>query len=306
MDLRQHHSDRMSTQAWMLFAAMSVIWGLPYLFIKVAVAEVSPATLVFARTTLALIVLLPLALHTGALRPALRHWRPRDLRSPGDGIPWLLLGHAETRISSALADPVGRSADHRRGHHGVPLGDRHNVAPVRVVGMVLGLVGVGALVGVDATGGHLDWLSVAEMLTVATWSMSPRSSLTGRRTRLLPLGTITVSILLVSVAYLPFGLPGLVAAWPLHRDRGFADSARPDLHRAGIHPVLPADRRRRSGTRGGHHVHQPCRRDHLGSSAPDNRPARRTTITPTTPIRTLRSLLLHHPFTPLSAAPTIL
>ena len=56
--VREHHQQRMSGEAWVLFAAMSLIWGLPYLFIKVAVAEVDPATLVFARTTLALIILL--------------------------------------------------------------------------------------------------------------------------------------------------------------------------------------------------------------------------------------------------------
>ena len=59
---RQHHGERMSGQAWVLFAAMSVIWGLPYLFIKVAVSEVNPATLVFARTALAALVLIPIAM----------------------------------------------------------------------------------------------------------------------------------------------------------------------------------------------------------------------------------------------------
>ena len=219
VDVRQHHSDRMSTQAWMLFAAMSVIWGLPYLFIKVAVAEVSPATLVFARTTLALIVLLPLALHTGALRPALRHWRPAAIFAVLEmGIPWLLLGHAETRISSALAGLLLAAVPIIGAAITAFLGDRHNVAPVRVVGMVLGLVGVGALVGVDATGGHLDWLSVAEMLTVATcYAVAP--IIIDRQENPAPaLGTITVSILLVSVAYLPFGLPGLIAAWPLQTE----------------------------------------------------------------------------------------
>ena len=38
----------MTRRALVLFALMSVIWGIPYLFIRVAVAEVTPATLVFA------------------------------------------------------------------------------------------------------------------------------------------------------------------------------------------------------------------------------------------------------------------
>lgn len=216
---RQHHSDRMSGQAWMLFAAMSVIWGLPYLFIKVAVEQVSPATLVFARTTLALVILLPLAVRQDALRPALRHWRPAAIFAVLEmGIPWLLLGHAETRISSALAGLMLAAVPLIGAVSTAFLGERHNVAPARVMGMVLGLVGVGALVGVDATAGHLDWLSVLELLTVATcYAVAP--IVIDRQENPAPaLGTITVSILIVSIAYLPFGVPGLVRSWPLQPD----------------------------------------------------------------------------------------
>lgn len=61
----------MTRQAWVLFAAMSIIWGIPYLLIKVAVAELSPAAVAGSRTFLAALILLPLAAHQGALRPAL-------------------------------------------------------------------------------------------------------------------------------------------------------------------------------------------------------------------------------------------
>src|SRR5690606_26195565 len=99
-----HHHDRMSGQAWGLFAAMSVIWGLPYLFIKIAVEQVPPSAVVLGRTALAAMVLVPLALRSGALRSAARHWKPVAVFAVIEmGIPWLLLGHAEQRISSALA-----------------------------------------------------------------------------------------------------------------------------------------------------------------------------------------------------------
>jgi drug/metabolite transporter (DMT)-like permease len=60
----------------LLFAAMCVIWGIPYLFIRIAVGELTPATLVFLRTGVAAVVLLPIAARRGALRPALVRWRP--------------------------------------------------------------------------------------------------------------------------------------------------------------------------------------------------------------------------------------
>lgn len=217
--VRDHHQRRMSGQAWVLFAAMSVIWGLPYLFIKVAVEQVNPATLVFARTTLALLILLPVAIRAGALRPALRHWKPAAIFAVLEmGIPWLLLSDAETRISSALAGLLLAAVPIIGAAVTAVLGERHNVAPVRLWGMGLGVVGVAALVGVDASAGHLDWVSVAQMLTVATcYAVAP--IIIDRQENPAPaIGTITVSILLVSLAYLPFGGPGLVQAWPLQAD----------------------------------------------------------------------------------------
>lgn len=214
-----HHHERMSGQAWALFAAMSLIWGLPYLFIKIAVEQIPPAGLVLARTGLALIVLLPMAVRSGALGAALRHWRPATIFAVLEmGIPWLLLGHAEMRISSALAGLLLAAVPIIGAVILAFLGERQNVAPVRLLGMSLGLVGVGALVGLDALGGHLDWLSVAEMLTVAAcYALAP--IVIDRQPNPAPaLGTITLSLLIVTVFYLPFGGPSLVHAWPLAPD----------------------------------------------------------------------------------------
>lgn len=216
---RGHHSNRMTSEAWLLFAAMSIIWGLPYLFIKLAVQEVNPATLVFARTALALVILLPWAALTGALRPALRAWPVAAVFAVLEmGIPWLLLGHAEQRISSGLAGLMLAAVPIIGAIITATLGDRHNLAPIRVVGMVLGLVGVGALVGLDAAAGHLDWLSVGEMLTVALCYAVAPIVIDRQKDPAPAIGIITVSILFVSLAYLPLGTTGLAAAWPLQQD----------------------------------------------------------------------------------------
>src|SRR5438445_708513 len=68
-------STRMSRRGWVLFAAMCVIWGIPYLLIKVAVGEVSPVALVFLRTASGALLLLPIAAARGYLGPLLPHWR---------------------------------------------------------------------------------------------------------------------------------------------------------------------------------------------------------------------------------------
>ena len=85
----------LSRQAWVLFAAMSVIWGIPYLFIKIAVTELSPAAVAGGRTLLAVVILVPLAARQGALRPALRLW------------PWAVaFGLIEMAIPWVLLVPV--------------------------------------------------------------------------------------------------------------------------------------------------------------------------------------------------------
>ena len=65
----------MTRRGWLLFAAMAVIWGIPYLLIKIAVGELTPVTLVFLRTAVGATLLLPIAAARGGLRPLLPYWR---------------------------------------------------------------------------------------------------------------------------------------------------------------------------------------------------------------------------------------
>src|SRR5436853_1562302 len=90
--------DGVTRRTWLLFAAMAVIWGIPYLLIKVAVAELTPATLVFLRTTLAAAILLPLAAARGDVRPLLPRWRWIIAYTFVEvAAPWIFLSDAERR-----------------------------------------------------------------------------------------------------------------------------------------------------------------------------------------------------------------
>ena len=92
----------MSRRGIVLFALMSVIWGIPYLMIRVAVRELAPVTLVFLRTGIAALLLAPVAVWRGELRPLLPRWRPLLAYTAVEvAIPWVLL---------ASADPLFRAA----------------------------------------------------------------------------------------------------------------------------------------------------------------------------------------------------
>ena len=77
----------MSRRGWVLFGAMCVIWGIPYLFIKVAVEEISPSMLVLGRTAIGALVLVPLAARSEELRPLLRAWPRLEAIHPSLAIP---------------------------------------------------------------------------------------------------------------------------------------------------------------------------------------------------------------------------
>ena len=93
----------MSRRGWVLFALMSVIWGMPYLFIKVADGGVSVPVLVFTRLAVAAALLLPLAIRRRQIAGLWRHWRWLLLFATVEMlIPWALLSDAERHLSSSM------------------------------------------------------------------------------------------------------------------------------------------------------------------------------------------------------------
>jgi drug/metabolite transporter (DMT)-like permease len=192
----------MTQRGLVLFALMSVIWGIPYLFIAVAVAEVSPATLVFARTGLATAILLPIALIRVDLRPVLRRWPWVVAFALVEiAIPWVLLGSAEQRISSSLAALLIA---------GVPLvgvalslmtGGADRLGRVGLLGLLIGLVGVAAIVGGDIEAADpLALLQIAGV--VVGYAVGP--AILARRLGGLPsIGVMAVSLALSAALYAP-------------------------------------------------------------------------------------------------------
>jgi drug/metabolite transporter (DMT)-like permease len=158
----------MTRKGWLLFTAMSVFWGIPYFFIKVAVRELDPAVVVFARVGIAAIVLLPIALQ----RKVLGQLRERWLAIVGLAFvqiigPFLLISYGEQHIASSLTslliaiDPILIALFAMRF---VP-GERVN-GP-RLIGLLIGLGGVVTLLGLDVGGDQQKWLGAVLVLLAA-------------------------------------------------------------------------------------------------------------------------------------------
>lgn len=200
----------MSRRGWLLFAAMCVLWGIPYLLIRVAVRDFPPATMVCARTVPAALLLLPWAVHRRAFRGLSRYWAPVLLYTVVEvSLPWLLLGEAETRLPSSLTGLLVAAVPLIGAGIGYFLGEER-IDRRRMAGLLLGLAGVAALVGVDVSGTNLG-AAVAVVVVAACYATGPLIIV--RRLAHLPsLGVVTVSITVTAVAYLPYA----VTHWPDH------------------------------------------------------------------------------------------
>ena len=206
----------MSRRGWVLFAAMCAIWGIPYLFIKVAVDEIAPSTLVLLRTGLAALMLLPVAVARGEIRPLLARWLPLVAYTVVEiCVPWLMLGFAEQRLSSSLtgllvaAVPLVGAAFARLGSRRERLGAR------RLAGLLVGVAGVGALVGFDVGAGDATAVVAVGIAAIgyAVGPMLMSTSLAG-----LPgLGVVASSLALAAVLYLPAGIAQAPHHWPAAR-----------------------------------------------------------------------------------------
>jgi len=199
-----------SRRAVLLFAAMAVIWGIPYLLIRIAVAEVTPPVLVFARTTIGAVVLLPLALARVDLRPAAARWRWVVAFALVEiAGPWVLLGWAEQHVTSSLAGLLVA---------GVPLvgtaiavltggRDRH-ISSTGIAGLVIGLAGVALIAGTD-----LDAASAGAVLAIALVVVGYATGpwiLAHKLVGVPSLSVMAPSLTLTALLYLPVA----VVQWP--------------------------------------------------------------------------------------------
>jgi drug/metabolite transporter (DMT)-like permease len=188
---------------------MCVIWGLPYLMIRVAVRELAPVTLVFGRTVLGAALLTPVAAWRGELRPLLRHWKPLLAYTAVEvAIPWVLLARAETRLTSSLTGLLIAAVPLVGALIVTLTGEREQLGRRRWLGLLIGIGGVAAIVGLDV--GQVSVAALVEVALVAVgYAVGP--IILSRSLRDLPVfGVVAASLVLSAIVYAPFA----AARWP--------------------------------------------------------------------------------------------
>jgi drug/metabolite transporter (DMT)-like permease len=199
----------MTRRGLILFALMCVLWGIPYLLIRVAVRELSPETLVFARTAIAALLLVPVAFARGELRAVVRRWFPLLVFAAVEiALPWVLLSSAETHVSSSLAALMIAAVPLVGAAVARTTGDRERLGSSSAIGLLVGMAGVGVIVGFHVGGASATAL-VELALVVVGYAVGP--ILLSRYLAGLPaLGVIAVSLGISAIVYAPiaaFSMP---------------------------------------------------------------------------------------------------
>ena len=191
----------MTRRGWILFAVMGVLWGMPYLLIRIAVTTIDPLVVAGSRTMIGALLLLPIALRRNALAPAFRHlpWL-LAFTLIEISIPWVTLGHAETRLNSSTAGLLiavvplfAAIIVSKLGHE--------KLEPRRIAGLAIGFAGVALLVGLDID--FRDWLAVAGTVVVSLcYAIGP--IIVDRKLKDVPaIGVVTASLILATAIYAP-------------------------------------------------------------------------------------------------------
>ncbi len=226
----------MSRRGWAFFLAMAVIWGLPYLLIRVAVRQLEPGVLVLLRTGPVAVLLTPLVWHQRQFSALLRNLKWIAIFGVVEfGIPWFLMSTAEEHITSSLTSLL---------ICGVPLlsvlvqrirRTEDRITPRRYVGLGIGAIGVAFLVGLDLGGGTITWIGFMLLVCVG-YTIGPVILATKLKDVAGPT-VVMGATAIVSLAWLPWA----VTHWPhtvSSRDLGVRGRPVDRLHRGRLPHVL--------------------------------------------------------------------
>jgi drug/metabolite transporter (DMT)-like permease len=141
----------MSRRGWALFSLIGALWGVPYMFMKVAVQELSTPVIVFSRLAIGALLLLPLAIFQGSLKKALPYWRYILFYALLEMVgPWFLITNAQHDLPSGVVAllvatvPIWATLF---AHHS---GDSTAAHRTRIFGITIGLLGIALLVGIES------------------------------------------------------------------------------------------------------------------------------------------------------------
>jgi drug/metabolite transporter (DMT)-like permease len=206
----------MSRRGWFLFALTGVLWGIPYLFIKIAVDSdngFSPAIVVCLRTAIGALILIPWSIHQKSFKSAvagIKYIIPYAILEMIG--PWILIGTAEQKLSSGLAGLLVASVPIFATIFASMHGDKTVWHHKRLMGIIVGFIGLVLVVGIEAIKGSADPLSIGMVLLASVGYSYAVMMVQGKLPGVSGVAINAVAMLITSLFYLPF----TIAQWPTH------------------------------------------------------------------------------------------
>ena len=204
----------MSRRGWIAFAALSVIWGVPYLFIRIAVrGGVPPLVLAWGRVTLAAVILLALAAQAGTLASLRGRWRAViGLALAEIVFPFSLIAVGEQHVSSSLTAIEIATVPLILAVLAMRYDRSERPTASRAVGLAVGFAGVVALVGIDVAGRGSELVGSAGILVAAVGYAIGPMIIKHRLARLDARATMGASLAVAAVILTPLA----ALTWPAH------------------------------------------------------------------------------------------
>jgi len=204
--------------SWIYFALVSVLWGVPYLFIRVAVApgQFTPAFVVFSRVAIGAALLIPYAIKRGVLKPALRQWKWIAAYGILEMVgPWGLISQGETKVNSGLAALLIATVAIWATILNGALGDKTVWHSTRLIGLAVGFIGICLVVGIESLKGKVNVVAILMLLLAAIgYAIAP--TLARRKIPEIDGAAVNgLAMLITTIIYAPFA----IADWPHHHVR---------------------------------------------------------------------------------------
>lgn len=158
----------MTRRGWGLFALVGALWGVPYLFMKVAVEELSTPLIVFARVLIGALVLIPLAFYKKTLTPALKYWKYILLYAVLEMvIPWSLITSSQRDLSSGVVALLVATVPIWATFFAHYSGDTTAAHRTRIFGIAIGLLGIALIVGIESLNDVANIFALFSVLVAA-------------------------------------------------------------------------------------------------------------------------------------------
>lgn len=209
--MADRYDHLMHKRSWTLFALVGLLWGIPYMFIKVAGETFTPSTVVFGRVLIGSAILIPLALRQGTLMSAIKGIKYVTIYAFAEMVgPWFLITSAEREISSGLAGLLVATVPIWATIFASINGDKTVWHSQRLFGIIIGFVGVFALVGIESFTGTSSLKAIAMVLVSAILYSYAVNMITSKLPNTSGLAVNAVAMGVTVIFFAPFA----IAQWP--------------------------------------------------------------------------------------------